>query len=576
MSEPEHLRYARDVVDGRIVASLAVIAQCSRSLAEHAAGYVEEESFGEARRYVWRPEPGDKRIKFMRRCPHPSGRWRARGELLNPAPWQRFFVQEVYGWVDEQDPELRRYREAILFIARKNGKTTICAALGLHEAGWGDAGSEAYVIATKAEQSEILWNTAGAMIDGMKVHEPRLASMFRVTSREISGRQGKFKALASKSTTLDGLNPSFAVADEAAAITDTNQIHVIESGMGSRDSPLMLLVSTAQPVRATIFRSRYEIAKRGLLNGSIPVSSFAMLYELDDIAEVDKPECWLKANPNLGVSVQRRQIGIALAKSAENPRERGLTLCKQFNVWSQYESAWIPVDTWNACAGRVVEEGPCYVGLDLAENRDLAAGCAVWDNGAGRYSAQWRFWTPRASLALYPPDDRAILEAAAAAGLLVLLDGPIVDTDLVREWVEWHAEARDLRRVGTDPWHAKRLTAELEDRGLPILQISQSMAVLSDPIKTTENLVVSGALTHDGSPFLAWQIMNVVAINRAHGAVQLGKPDGEPHRKIDGIDALVNAIACVDYTKGAFAVSDMDLEEDEESEEFEDDELIFA
>ena len=567
---PRHLHYALSVARKEIPASQSVIAQCIRTLREHKRGYVDEELYGEHTRYVWQQEAVAGRLKFISRCPHPAGRWAANRETIRLEPWQEFFLSEVFGWTVEDDPRRRRYREAVLFVARKNGKTTLCAPLGLHEAGWGDAGAEAYVAATKAEQSKILWDIAGTMVDNMP---PKLNSMFRQTVHEIQGRRGVFKALASHSKTQDGLNPSLALVDEAAAITDANQIHVIESGMGARDAPLMLFLTTAQPFRSTMFRSRYEAMKSGLANDTLPISTFAMLYELDDPEEVKDPDCWIKANPNLGVSVLRRSIGDALAKAQDNPRAWGLTLCKYFNIWSQYETAWLPLDQWNKCVGEPVRDGPAYIGLDLAETRDLAAACIVWDNGGDRYSIDWRFWTPRASLDLYPPDDAAVIESAAhdpTMAVLDLIDGPVVPRETVRDWVVDQCARYDVRKIGPDPWHAKQLVAELEDMGLPVLHIAQSAATLTDPIKQTEGYIVDGKVIHPGYRILGWMMENVVALTKPNGGVALMKPNGEPHRKIDGIAAMINAFACVDWSKGAFAVSDLDLDdEDDEDDEIE-------
>ena len=510
--------------------------------------------------------------KFLAICPHPAGRWAAEKQKLELSPWQRFFTAEVYGWVAIDNARVRRFQQAILLVARKNGKTTLCSGLGLHESGWGDAGAEVYVIATKADQAKILWDDAKKMIE----REPKLARRFRVTADEIASSRGKMVALSSASLKQDGYNPSLVLADEAAAITDANQMLVLESGMGARDAALFLMLSTAQPIRNTLFHSRCEIARRGLQEGTIAVSSFAMLYELGSPEEVEDPDNWIKANPNIGVSISRRYIAKAVRQSQDNPRERGLMLCKHFNIWSQYETAWLPIEAWDACAGDVAREGPAYIGLDLAENRDLAAGCILWDNGAGRWAVDWHFWTPRVSLDLYPPDDRHVLEAAAEAGVLELLEQPFVDTDIVKAWVRDVYNREEVRRIGVDPWHAKKLTAELEELGLPVLQVAQSAAMLSDPIKSVEAAIVAEALTHPGYAILSWMMMNVVAVAGMRGGVQLAKPRTEPHRKIDGIDALVTAAACVDFSAGAFVVTDLDLDDDEAAEEFDDGDLLYA
>ena len=559
----DHLQYARDVVNGDIVASRSVMFQCERSLIEHKVGTVTQSEYGTVNHWVYDPSAVAGKIRFIESCPHTTGKWRAEKKNIVLEPWQRFFISEVYGWVDKDNKSIRRYREAILFVARKNGKTSLCATLGLHEAGFGDHGSEAYVAATKKEQSEILWQIANSMIDLMP---PQLSAKYKVTAKEISTDRGVLKALANKSKTQDGLNPSLAIVDEAAAIVDSNQIHVIESGMGSRDAPLMLFITTAQPMRFTLFRSRYELAKRGLQTGKISKATFALLYELDDEEEVSDPNMWIKANPNLGVSVTRRTLGEALKKTRDNPREKGLTLCKHFNIWAQGETAWLPIELWDARKGDIVKEGACYIGFDLAQNRDLAAAAIIWDNGAGRYSIDWKFWTPSISLDLYPPDDRAILKAAADEGVLTLLDDNFVDETVVYDWAIEQDEKYDVRRIGTDPYFAKKLTAMLEERGLPVLNVAQSPSMLSDPIKRFENLVLGENITHPGYVIMSWMVMNVIINTRPSEGITMEKPSGEPFRKIDGLDAAVTSIACMDFSSGATAISDMDIVDADEEE----------
>lgn len=465
-----------------------------------------------------------------------------------------------------------------MFLAGKSliptHNSTLAACLGLYEAGWGDAGSETYVAATKAEQSGYLWDIAEAMIDRMP---RRMAASYKVTSEKIEGRRGIFKALPGKARTQDSLNPSLAILDEAAAIVDANQIHVLESAMGARDGPLALFLTTAQPVRNTLFRSRYRLAKRELLEGRPRASAFAMLYELDKVDEVDDPNAWIKANPNIEESVSRRSLGTSLERSRENPREHGLTLCKSFNIWAQHETAWLPIEQWNACAGEIVPDGPAYVGLDLAENRDLAGACTIWANGAGRYSVEWRFWTPRVSLDLYPPDDRAVLEAAEGEGVLEILETPTVPYEVVREYLKGIYETHDVRKIGADPAFAKRLTIELEELGYPVLRVPQSSVRLTDPIQLVEDWVVTGALSHAGYGILRWMMNNVVATTFESGLVRLGKPKGEPHRKIDGLAALVTAAACVDFSEHAFAISDLDIVDlDDDDDEYDEADLFYV
>ena len=288
--QPKHLRYAWDVAEGRIAASLPVIAQCRQSLKEHSAGEVVQNIGDESVTWVWSDYHVKPRLKFIGLCPHVKGLWANRNETIRLEPWQEFALSEIFGWHNADDPSERRYTQAILFVPRKASKTTMMAALGLFECAHADEmGAEAYVAATKKEQAEILWKIARSMIDRMN---PKMSAPYQVTNAEISTKRGSFKALASKSSTQDGLNPSLAIIDEAAAVEKADQIEVVESGMGARQSPLMIFITTASSKQNTLFRSRYEIAKQNLLAGNPSKRSFNLLYELDDPSEYLDPSCW--------------------------------------------------------------------------------------------------------------------------------------------------------------------------------------------------------------------------------------------------------------------------------------------
>jgi len=582
-----HLAYALDVTAGEIPASGPVRAACDLAIDDHRRGFAVDHVGGVELRWIFDQARADAACRFVEVCPYTKGRWAREGKTIVLEPWQRFFVAELFGWVDETNAAIRRYTTAILFIARKNGKTELGGALGLRETLAGDAGAEVYSLATTTEQASIVWNAAAKMARGLPI---RVRSAFRnSTAKAIKTADGTFQPLSKNASAQDGLNPSLAIFDESAAITDVNQFSVIETAMGARESPLTLHLTTAQPIRTTEFRRLYDTCKRGLAKGEPVPGVFAMLYELDDPEEVADPDKWVKANPNLDVSASRRQIAEALARSEGSPAARGLVLCKHFNVWAQGDRAWLDLDVWAACERDVARDGKCYLGLDLARTRDLCAACALWDHGAGRYGAEWKFWAPRESLGQYPDDTRAMLEAEADAGRLELGAWPAVPLDAIREWVmETHAMHR-YRRIGCDPWHAKELTHWLSSAGLPVLIVKQTAAQLGDAVQAVENAVIGKALAQRGGRMMTWQMENVIATPTGRETVMLMKSRSEPHRKIDGVAALVTAMATRDFGEGAFALSDFDLDDDsadrddnllaadpDVAEEEDDDDLLFV
>ena len=459
----EHLNYAERVVDGTIRASQAVIARCRITLAEHQAGEVQHEAYGRTHHYRFMPEKIQGKLRFISLCPHPAGRWRDRGECLVLQPWQRFFVSEVFGWRDADDPDVCRFRRAHLFVSRKNGKTALAAALGLHEIDSGDAGAEVYIATTKGDQSKILFRSAGRMIEGMQT---AMKQRFVLRVGDIEGLRGILEPLPAKPRTQDGYNPSLAIFDEAAAVEDGNQFHVLQSGMGARLSPLSLYISTAQPVEDSPYKTELDAARKGLLAGRPDPEVFALIYELDanrakreklDRAinrEIAEPENWLKANPNLGVSISHRQIAEQLAATEGDYRQRNLTICKQFNCFTGALETWIPLAHWTRLQGEIDRRGPLYVGIDMAETTDLASACLLWDTGGGRFACEWKFWCPADALGQYPDEARAVLDQAQAAGSLEVVEGHALDLNPdgpVDLWMqEVHLEY-DVVKIAYDP-----------------------------------------------------------------------------------------------------------------------------
>ena len=533
----EHLQYAHDVVDGKIPACKPLIQQCERTLREHEQGSIVIEQFGIKDEYIFSEKAAFARIRFIEKLCHVKGV--LTGQPIELLPFHKFFIAEVFGWVHKDNPRLKRFREAILFKARKNAKTLISAGLALFESLFGDKGSETYIAATRQEQSKILFTMCSDMIARM---HPNMQARFQVYTNKILTENGIIVPVAGNYKKQDGYSPSLAIIDEAAAVP-SGQFEVMESGFGARVAPLLLMITTAQPGRNSEFYRRYSAAKRGLENGKIEPTVFALIYEMDSKEEVEDATKWEKANPILSsMPSMHRQLADALIKSEGKLQKRAGVLCKNFNIFSQYHSQWLDLDVWNKCKGDVPAEGKATIGLDLSQTRDLTGACIRFDYGGNRIGVHFQAWLPRYALENnFPDEDIEILLKAEKKKELTVLEEKFIDEERIIDWLETQCEIYDVSAIGYDPWSAKRIATRLENAGYPMVAVRQGPAHLIDPIRRLEEFIVSGNILHTGSQFIQWQIQNTQVVERANGNILLQK--AEDSKKIDNIAAMLNAQA---------------------------------
>lgn len=248
----------------------------------------------ETHTYTFDKELGDRPIKFIETyCRHSKGKWA--GKPIELELWQKAFIEALYGFVDS-DTGLRKYKKGLLFVARKNGKSTIDSGLGIYMLTKdNEDGAEVYSVATKKEQAKIVWEESKRMIK----KSPALKKRTRCLINGIfyDANESVFKALASESNSLDGLNAHFIIADEVHAWKDKNLLDVMYDSTSAREQPLLLETSTMGTIRECVFDNEYEYASK-IIAGTIEDETILpVIYELDSVDEWQNEVAWYKANP---------------------------------------------------------------------------------------------------------------------------------------------------------------------------------------------------------------------------------------------------------------------------------------
>ena len=533
----QHLDYAKQALGGDIVACQYVKQACQRALDDHAR--VPSDDFP----YRFYPEFVDPILKFCRYVPHIKGVWARQVGGFKLEPWQQFYVGELYGWRHRSDPYKRRYTETLLEVGRKNGKTSLLAVIAIYELLYGDEGAEVVSAATKQDQAKIVWDLAGAMLEKMPVE---ITGSVRKIHSGIKFGSATFKALSRESRSLDGLNLSLAIIDEAAQITDRYIIEVLNTSMGSRLSPLTIYITTAGTNTVTYYYEKRQLMLSVLAGQSEVNHLFGLVYTLDDPAEIEVEDNWVKANPNLGVSLYKDFLKKQIDDSAKVPSERAQVLIKHFNIWQTSAEKWLGSDDWNKSVTMTPQRtGPCYIGNDLAMSRDLCYVTRLWQYSRHLFYADFKGFLPETALEVLPDAFKPIFRQAVDSGSIQLTPGQITDYTQIEDYIRRTCEEYDVHQIGFDPYNAIQIVNRLEEDRLPVLLIGQSIAKMSPPSKILEQLILDKRISHLQEPFITWQLENVHCYTDINKNIKLRKGD-DPNAKVDAIIALAIAVACAD------------------------------
>jgi phage terminase large subunit-like protein len=465
-------------------------------------------------------------------------------------PFQIFFICAIYGFRSKKDHSQRMVRDVILFIPRKAGKSTLTAIIGLYELICGEAGAEVFTLATNREQASIVFDASKAFVESMPTE---LSAMFNVSKYQISragDSQSMFKALSRDTKkTGDGKNPSCVIIDEAAQIVDRNAIEVLHSGMVARQNPLRIYITTASFTKDTKFYEDMQMLE-SILSGDVRDNPrwFGLLYGLDPQDDWKDSKTWAKANPMHGISVFQEAIEQRAEEARHKPATLNEFLCKTLNVYVSANTAWIDRQYWDDSildpSQEIREPTDVFVGFDLAATRDLNAICILKRYAEDDYYADFQFFLPEQALDLIPKHYLDIFRLAISSGILKLTEGNVMDDREIDHFIQTQCEKYNVKQVGYDAYNAASLVARLHDAGIPVKKVGQGMAVLNNPSKYVEKLILQKAIKHNGNPFVGWQISNAEVFTDVNGNIKVRKNEADKAAKVDGVIAMIIAMHC--------------------------------
>ena len=548
MTFEDGILYAVQVVRGEILVCRNVRLACQRFLNQ-----LEDRAWA----YEFHAKYAQHVLNFIGTLKHTKGPDAGKPLLLQP--FQIFIICAVYGFRNKRDLTKRMVTDVIIYIPRKAGKSTLTAAIALYELAFGEAGAEVYSLATTREQAGIVFTAATGFIDAMPQDIAAIYSTGRHHIMKSGDSQSMFKALSRDTKkTGDGLNPSCAIIDEAAQIVDRNSIEVLHSGMVARQNPLRVYITTASFTKETKFYEDMTMLQT-MLTGEATDNPhwFGLLYSLDPGDDWRDPATWAKANPMHGISVFENAIAQRAEEAKHKPAALNEFLCKTLNLYVSANSAWIDRAFWDdeKCKlGEKREPEAVFMGFDLAATRDLNAVCTLKRYADNDYEAEFKFFLPQDGYDLIPKHYADIFDVARRSGILHITQGNVMDDREISDYIIKQAETYDIKEIGFDAYNAASLVARLHDAGLPVKKVGQGMAVLSNPSKHIEKLLLNYSIKHDGNPFVGWQLGNCEVYEDVNGNVKVRKNEADKAAKVDGIISLIISMHCSldNATQGGF------------------------
>ena len=538
MNYEDGIMYAVDVAKGRIPVCRNVRLACQRFLNQ-----LEDRAWA----YEFHIDYVEHFLEFASTLVHTKGPDAGKPLLLEP--FQIFIVCAIYGFRSKKDPLTRMVTDVIVFIPRKAGKSTLTAVIALYELQWGEAGAEVYTLATTREQASIVFDAAKGFVENMPHDVAQLYAVQRNQITKAGDSQTKFKALSRDTKKSgDGMNPSCTIVDEAAQIVDRNAIEVLHSGMVARKNPLRIYITTASFTKDTKFFEDMQMLEN-MLTGEATDNPrwFGLLYSLDLGDDWRDSKTWAKANPMHGISVYEDAIVERAEQAKHKPAALNEFLCKTLNIYVSANSAWLDRAFWDDERTLIkIEREPesVYIGFDLAATRDLNAVCTLKRFADDDYEAEFKFFLPEDGLELIPKHYSDIFRVAVNSGILHITEGNVMDDREISEYIIQQASKYDVKEIGFDAYNAASLVARLHDAGLPVKKVGQGMAVLSNPSKHVEKLIMNHGIKHDGNPFVGWQLGNCEVYVDVNGNVKVRKNENDKSAKVDGIISLIIAMHC--------------------------------
>lgn len=506
--------------------------------------------------YFYSPKRANHIIEFFENyCHHSKGKYGNQRVVLEL--WEKALLATTFGFIDING--IRKYREAVLIVGKKNGKSLLASGIGNYMLiGDGEPGPEVYAVATKRDQAKIIWLEAKRMVNKSSALRRRIKPLVSELSSE-DFNAGTFKPLSSDTDTLDGLNVHCALMDEIHQWKNGKPLYdIIADGVTAREQPLVFITSTAGTVREDIYDQKYEEGER-VINGYFDENGYhdehfiAFIYELDSRKEWMEERCWKKANPGLGTIKNYETLKAKVEKAMQNPALVKNLVCKEFNIRETSSEAWLTFEQLNNTElFEISKLNPRYGigGCDLSSNVDLTNATVIFMvPGDEHIYVLQMYFLPEDLLEKKVKEDKIAYDLWYEQGLLRLTPGNKVHYKYVKEWYLEVQNELDiyLFKCGYDSWSATYFVEDMCDTfGRTVMEpVIQGKKTLSGPMKSLGADLEKKRIIYNNNPILKWCLANTSIDVDKNDNIQPSKGN-QGTRRIDGMAGLLDAYVCLE------------------------------
>lgn len=515
------------MVAGEVVAGDLIVTACRRFLAD-----LDDE------RFDFRPEAVEKAVNFIGLLKHFIGK--SNGKRFVLEPWQVFIVANIVGfyWAGTDN---RRFSSSYIEVARKNGKSSLAAALCLYFlVADGEGGAEVLLCANSKDQAKICFDMCrnyASTIDAK-------GSVLRAFRADIffDATKSRLRVLAADDSKLDGFNCSFGLVDEFHAAKNSRVRDVIKSSMGMRQNPHLCTITTAGFDKTSPCYQLRSVAVEVLKGLKHDDELFVAIFSLDEGDDWQDEAVWVKANPNLDITVTSKYIRGQVQQAKNNPAEETSTVTKNLNKWCDTSDVWIPEHyileaTQPVDMAAFGEDALCYVGVDLASTSDLTAVAKLVVH-EGLYYFKIDYYAPETALIEKP--DKELYRYWKRMGMLHITPGNVTDYDYITNELMTLGNTLSIAVIGYDKWNAVQWAIDATEKGLPLQEYSQAIGNFNKPTREMERLLLSGRAVLDDNDITRFCFRNVQLKRDHNGNVKPNK--GIEKKKIDGVIAAIQAL----------------------------------
>ena len=501
-------------------------------------------------KHIFDEKKAERPIEFIERfCKHSKGEWA--GHAIKLELFQKAYISALFGFIDK-DTGLRRFRETLFMVGRKNGKSTLLAGIALymlicdHE-----PGAEIYSVATKKDQARIIFDETRNMVS----QSPQLRSLIRKRKTDLycDSVMGKMQALGKNSDTLDGLNSNCVIMDELHGVRDRNLYEVLKQSQSARRQPLMIMITTAGTIRECIFDDMYTYAKN-IIDGTVKDDTFLpVIYELDKREEWKNPKAWQKANPGLGSIKKVEDLEVKVNRAKNSPNDLKGILVKDFNIRETSASVWLSFDEINNERDYQIERfynSYAIGGADLSITTDLTcATLLMMDKETEERFVSQMYWIPEDLLETRVKEDKIPYDIWEKKGLLRLCSGNCINYSDVTAWFLEMVNEKGITPawIYYDSYSAKYWVEEMEQYGFNMIRCIQGAKTLSLPMQQLGADLRAKKINYNNNPILKWCLTNTGIQTDRNGNIVPVKAQS-PKRRIDGTASLLDAyVGLVDH-----------------------------